>query len=198
MARKLLPLDHVLIPATAQKVFDGELFAVYQWAQEQFDGSTKTFEMLKRPDTMQIIVVQNNQVLLVDDTQPGRGTRRHFPGGRVDENEEWLAAAQRELREETGLTCSQWQLVHVAQPLNKIEWFTTVYVASDITQQQPPSTDEGGEKIIMHWQDFAATRSQIMSGELPALDHLQSFFSRITAVDQLLDLPECTGIEVNR
>ena len=31
------------LPEQAKKVFDGEIFDVYQWDQEMYDGSTETF-----------------------------------------------------------------------------------------------------------------------------------------------------------
>jgi hypothetical protein len=68
--RKTLPSNAALIPDNASLAFKGQIFDVYQWPQIMFDGSTKTFEMLKRPDTVQIILVRDNKILLVEDEQP--------------------------------------------------------------------------------------------------------------------------------
>lgn len=38
--RKYIPENAKLIPAEAECKFRGELFDVYQWPQEMFDGST--------------------------------------------------------------------------------------------------------------------------------------------------------------
>ncbi len=84
--KKTLPENAILLPDNAKKVFTGHIFDVYQWPQEMFDGSTKTFELLKRPDTVQIIAIDNGELVLVNDEQPGRTPRIHFPGGRVDED----------------------------------------------------------------------------------------------------------------
>lgn len=35
------------LPPQAKKVFTGQIFDVYQWEQEMYDGSFETFEMLK-------------------------------------------------------------------------------------------------------------------------------------------------------
>ena len=42
--KKLIPPDAVLVPDGATRVFQGEIFGVYQWPQQLFDGSTDTFE----------------------------------------------------------------------------------------------------------------------------------------------------------
>ena len=55
--RKFVPATAKLIPEEAKKVFQGEIFAVYQWPQEMFDGSFATFEMLRRADTVKILAV---------------------------------------------------------------------------------------------------------------------------------------------
>src|SRR5260370_35218525 len=101
-----------------------------------FDGSTKTFELLKRPDTVQVVVVRGQKILLVDDEQPGRAPRLHLPGGRADdEDESWLATPQRELREETGFACSDWRPFEATQPIPRAEWSVPSVFAQAITQR---------------------------------------------------------------
>src|SRR6185369_15622192 len=121
--KKVVPERASLIPDNATKAFAGQIFDVYQWPQELFDGTKATFEMLKRPDTVQILAIKDGKVVLVHDEQPGRPVQLHFPGGRVDpEDASWLEAAQRELREETGLSFKNWKMITVKQPIIKIEW----------------------------------------------------------------------------
>ncbi len=52
---KTVPDDAILIPDSAKRMFEGIIFDVYQWKQTQFDGTTRDFEMLKRPDTVVIL-----------------------------------------------------------------------------------------------------------------------------------------------
>lgn len=68
--RKTLPPNAILIPDTAKQVFAGVIFDVYQWPQTMFDGRTETFEMLRRPDTVKVLLVRSNQILLINDAQP--------------------------------------------------------------------------------------------------------------------------------
>src|SRR6266702_4733295 len=145
-----------------------------------FDGSIKTFEMLKRPDTLQIIVVRGSQILLVEDEQPGQELRIHFPGGRTDEeDDDWLTGAQRELREETGLVCENWKLLDVQQPVIKIEWFAPIYLTTDISAEHTQRLDPGGEKITMHWHEFDDVRKRVLSGEEQMMQYLLPFFNRV-------------------
>ena len=48
MTERTLPAGAHLIPPEAKCVFRGKIFDVYQWPQRLYDGSTATFEMLRR------------------------------------------------------------------------------------------------------------------------------------------------------
>jgi ADP-ribose pyrophosphatase len=197
--KKTLPAGAALIPDNAQKVFTGEIFDVYQWPQPMFDGSTQTFEMLKRPDTVQVIAVRGEEVLLVDEEQPGRTPRLHFPGGRTDKTDEsWRAAAQRELLEETGITCANWRLIDANQPIIKIEWFAPVFLATEVISQVDQKLDSGGERISLQWMPFADMRRQVLAGLEPTMQYLTPLLSRVQSAADLLALPEFQGTAVER
>lgn len=54
-------------------MFKGVIFDVYQWEQEMFDGTTQTFEKLKRPDTIMVIpVTEDGKIILTEQEQPGK------------------------------------------------------------------------------------------------------------------------------
>src|SRR5690606_12391603 len=82
-----------------------------------------------------------------------------IPGGihdRADEDE--LAAAKRELLEETGMKSNEWKLVNVSEPNKKIEQFVYVYIASDLANNSPQRLDPG-EKITLRVVDFDSAKS---------------------------------------
>ncbi len=157
MTRRLLPDGAHLIPAQATCVFRGEIFDVYQWPQRIYDGSTATFEMLRRPDTVVVIAIDSDGRLLVNDEEQPNGIVRHdfLPMGRVDQEDvSVLAAAQRELREETGWEFANWRQLDVVQPEAKIEWFVHLFIAKEPIHRAAPQLD-AGEKIVTKTIDLA-------------------------------------------
>src|SRR3989344_9504870 len=99
------------MPDNAKRVFKGVIFDVYQWEQEMFDGSKATFEKLKRPDTVVIFgVLPDGKIILTEQEQPSKEPFIGATGGRVDEGEEILAAAKRELLEESGYEAEEFIL----------------------------------------------------------------------------------------
>lgn len=134
------------IPENAKLVFKGVIFDIYQWQQEMYDGSTATFEAIKRPGTVQVIPTVGDKVLLSYEEQPGKPRRHTFFGGRMEEGEEPLAAIKRELLEETGLESNQWELYKEYQAGGKIEWPIYLFVARDCKKITEPRLDPG-EKI---------------------------------------------------
>src|SRR3989344_880256 len=104
------------IPEQAKCVFKGKIFDTYQWEQTMFDGSTETFEMLKRATAIEIIPVKDNKIFYADQEQPSKGRFFSLFGGRVEDGENWLSAAKRELREEAGMESDDWEiLLYVAR-----------------------------------------------------------------------------------
>lgn len=196
--KKVIPEDAVLVPARAECVFKGMIFDVYQWPQKLFDGSEHRFEMLKRPDTVNIIAVVDGKVLVIDDEQPHLGSRKSFPGGRVDDPEDTdvLAAAKREITEETGYSFKSWRLVKVMQPYRKVEWFVYVWLAWDVAAKQDPALDPG-EKISVKQLDFAELKDLVMN-DTDYLGESRDLLGGLNNLDDLLALPEFTGREVDR
>lgn len=134
------------IPKNAQLVYQGEIFAVYNWQQQMYDGSRQTFEMIKRTDTAEIIAVQDNKILISEQEQPSKGKYYSLYGGQGEINEFSLETAQRELLEESGLSSEQWELFHETQLANKIEWTIYTYIARDCQKVAEVKLDPG-EKI---------------------------------------------------
>lgn len=122
------------------------IFDVYHWRQKMFDGTSETFEMLKRPDTVQIIVVVGDKIWITREQQPGLRLSAGLYGGRLDPGEKPLAAAKRELLEESGLICKDWKIFKIYEPHEKIDWKVYYYIARDCKKVAAPRLD-GGEKI---------------------------------------------------
>lgn len=131
------------LPKGAKMVFKGKIFEVWQWRQKMFDGSFATFERVRRPDTATVVPIVGNKILMIEEEQPGKGHYFGFPGGRIDEGEGELAAAKRELLEETGMISKEWKLLFAEEPVNKMVWTIYTYVARDCAKIQKPMLDPG-------------------------------------------------------
>lgn len=136
------------IPPNAKKVFDGIIFDVYQWEQEMFDGTKETFEMLKRPNTIEVIATEGDKILLSKQSQPNKSDFYSLFGGRAEEGEEPLNTAKRELLEESGLKSENWELLKTYTPIHKIDWSIYMYVARNCVKTSEQKLD-AGEKIVI-------------------------------------------------
>lgn len=195
--KKIVPQDANLIPPQAERVFEGQIFDVYQWPQTMFDGSIHTFEMLRRPDTIAVIAVDGDKILVLDDEQPHIGSKKSLPTGRVDKNDHSaLSAAKRELLEETGYEFTNWRLINVVQPHSKLEWFIYFYVASNGEKVAEPKLD-AGEKIKVHHLSFDEVKQMALdkAGYLGEAAHI---FESVNSIKELPKLPEFVGQEVDR
>lgn len=141
------PTSNQPLPSNARCVFKGQLFDVYQWEQQLYDGRTVIFEKLKRPDTVAVFgILDDGRILLSEQEQPGKAPYTGALGGRIDEGEAPLDAAKRELREEGGYEASEFILIDARQPASKIDWAVYTFIAKGLRKVSAPELD-GGEKI---------------------------------------------------
>jgi ADP-ribose pyrophosphatase len=144
------------IPDHAKKVFEGIVFDVYHWGQEQFDGSISMFEALRKRDNVTVIAVCDGKIAINHEEQPAREPFIGFPGGQCEKGEnDVLSSAKRELLEETGLASDDWELLFISDPLNnqKIDWSNYFYVARNCKKVADQHLDIG-EKIATSFITF--------------------------------------------
>ncbi len=190
--RSVIPPDASLVPENAKRVFEGVIYDVYQWPQRMFDGTFETFEMLKRPDTVKVLAVKDNKLIILEQEQPGQSTFYDLPGGRHDfENESELEAVKRELLEETGMTFTAWKLLEVRQPFSKIESFVYLFLATKFESQIAQHLD-AGEKIKVLELDFQAVKALL---ENPLSRYLpKKLLVPLKSLEELCNLPEYSVI----
>lgn len=187
--RTVLPPKARLVPPNAKRVFKGIIFDVYHWQQPAFDGSAITFEMLKRPDTVAIIAVRDNKLVVVQEQHAEIPEPfLNFPGGRHDRDDETeLDAAKRELAEETGLTFKTWKLFDVRQVESKIEHFAYYFLATDFDAQVAarPDAPERTKVRLMTYEEVKTISTS------PRMRFFQEvLFNRAPTIQELLNLPE--------
>lgn len=178
------------MPNNAKKVFQGEIYDVYQWPQKMYDGSMATFEMVKRTDTVVVIAAVGDEIVLLTESQPHKSEYQTLPCGRVEPGEEPLSAAKRELLEETGMEFADWKLVGVAQVAPKIEQFVYTFGATNLVSETEQNLDNG-EKISVDRINFEAYLDLIRQGKI-LWDHftLHQFIRGKTSLSDILSLPE--------
>lgn len=141
-------------PEHAKKVFEGVIFDAYQWEQTLYDGSTATFERLRRPDAVVILAVNDGKILIARDEQPHRDPVITLIGGRMDQYGEIpLETAQRELLEETGYTATDWESWRTMSPSNMIDWRIHFFIARRLTLTAKPNPGPG-ERVTSRWVSF--------------------------------------------
>lgn len=196
--RKVIPKGTKLIPESARIVHKGVIFDVYQWDQEQFDGSMALFERIRRADTVLAICIVDGKIIVQQDEQPHRGVKTKIPGGRIDpEDGSTLEAVKREVLEETGYKFADWRLVEVTKPEDKIDWFVYIYVASGVTSKDATSQD-AGERITTSLKSVDEVKEMINNDSTGFLSKSRQLFSKISNIQDLQNLPEFDGEIVDR
>jgi len=142
------------IPSHATKVFSGVIFDVYQWEQELFNGKTATFEASRRPSTVIIIPVVWDKIAIAHERQPGKDRYRTPFAGRIDDGEDVLVAAQRELREESGLVSDDRELYQTFSIWGKVDYEMYYFLARDCRKEHIQDLDDGGEEIEVQYISF--------------------------------------------
>jgi ADP-ribose diphosphatase len=126
------------------RVWEGRRFAVVVE-----DG----YEIADTPDAVAIVALDvDERVVLVRQRRVAiNGTLLELPAGLIDEGEEPLASAQRELREETGLHGGSWrELASFWTSPGFVNERVTVFVADGLEEGEP-EPDEAEELEVVRW-----------------------------------------------
>jgi 8-oxo-dGTP pyrophosphatase MutT (NUDIX family) len=148
-----------------------------RWVRLRRTASRPVVEL---PDWVDVIALTpDDRVVLVDQYRHGVGTvRTEFPAGTVDDGEAPLAAAQRELIEETGYASPRWQLIGTAAVYPAIQSNRVhCFLALDALRTVEPAPD-AAEIIHVRELPFADFIEQVRAGkvELPALQLADLFW----------------------
>ncbi|WP_339233070.1 NUDIX hydrolase [Oceanobacillus sp. FSL W7-1281] len=131
---------------TSQKIFEGNIIDVQLDEVRLPNGETAQRELVYHPGAVAIIpITPDNKIVLVEQyRKPLERTLVEIPAGKLEQNENPLTAAVRELEEETGYTTTN---------LSQVTSFYTspgfanelvyVYVTNDlIKMENPPAGDD--------------------------------------------------------
>lgn len=171
MAKKDRSYRKTTVPDSAKQAFEGELFDVYQWEQELYDGTYATFEKVVRTDTTVMYpILPDGRILLVEDSQPHRQTIITPPAGRLEDGEKPEDAVRREILEETGYEVEKLEPFYTVQPYEKFDWFVYVFIGKGLKKVKEPELD-AGEKITLKPVTFDEMIQLVINGDV----HEQGF-----------------------
>lgn len=137
-----------------KKVFQGDIFSVWQWEQKLYDGSTKTFEQVQRSDAAFIVgVLPDKRILLIWDEQPDREGLLGPAGGKVEEGEDPQDAAAREFLEETGYRAATIEPWISFAPSGKMVFTVHCFIGKNCEKFSEPKL-EAGERIAVRFFTF--------------------------------------------
>ncbi len=121
----------------SEDVFQGRLLHVRRDTVRLPDGGHATREFIVHPGAVMIIARMADGRLLLERQYryPLQRVFIEFPAGKIDAGEELLAAAARELTEETGYVAARWEHLATMHPV--ISYSTEridIYLADELTQ----------------------------------------------------------------
>ncbi|MBI3096832.1 MAG: NUDIX hydrolase [Planctomycetes bacterium] len=143
------------------------------------DGRTHTFVRMEAPDWINVIALtpDRRQVVLIEQYRHGTGrVTLEIPGGQVDPGEPPLAAARRELQEETGYTAPEWHEIGRVNPNPAIQGNSCItWLALGAALTGAPDPDEA-EDLAVRLSPLSTIPAMLARGEIAhALVH-NAFF----------------------
>jgi ADP-ribose pyrophosphatase len=142
-------------PDATRKAYDGKLFdvAVETWGEHER-------EIVEHPGSVAVVAVDaDGYVTLVRQLrEPARAKLVELPAGVIDEGEQPLDAAKRELEEECGLTKGSWREVgaYWTSP-GFLRERMTLFVAEQLERGEPrQEADESIELVRWHRDELAS------------------------------------------
>jgi len=148
-------------------VFRGPVFLVTSERVREPGGIMARRDVVRHPGSVVILAVDARQRALLERQyrHAAGGYLWELPAGRIDRGESALAAAKRELREETGYSARRWQrvLFFYASP-GMLDETMAVYLAGGLTRGR--ARPEADEAIVTRFFPLRRLAREAAAGKL--------------------------------
>jgi 8-oxo-dGTP pyrophosphatase MutT (NUDIX family) len=157
--------------SASRTVYDGAIISMRVDTVTMPDGTQKDREVVEHAESAAIVAVDNKQqVLLIEQYRHAVGrTLIELPAGlRDDDDPDLLATAQRELREEVGLTATQWsELVALRTSPGILTEFARVFLARGLTQgDREPDASSEEQALEVRWVPLGEAVGDVRAGRI--------------------------------
>ncbi len=161
------PPDSPWRTLAARAIYRNPWLAVTEYQVIRPDGQPGIYSVVDPGANATIVPLDaEGRVCLVGQfVYPARGFLWALPSGKVDEGEEPLAGARRELAEETGLTAAEWTPLGSYYLTPGISsQVSYIYLARDLSTGE--ARPEGTERITIRWQSLGDALDACLRGEI--------------------------------
>lgn len=98
---------------STQHIFEGKIISLHVDEVRLPNGGTASREIVKHPGAVAVLAIVDDRMIVVEQyRKPLERSLVEIPAGKLDPGEDPLDAALRELKEETGYTCSNIRSIH--------------------------------------------------------------------------------------
>lgn len=151
-----------------KEVFKGHLISVETHRVQLIDGREADREIILHGPAVGILATQEDKILL--ERQYRKGIEKaivEIPAGLVEQDEDWLLAAQRELEEETHFKAEEWvKLDGFYSSPGFLDEYLQLYRARDLSLVENPRPADSDEHIEVLWMTLPEAKQAIKEGEI--------------------------------
>ncbi len=151
----------------SEEIFDGVIIKVFKDTVTLPNGKTAIREVMRHPGAVCVVAVDDEDNVVVEKQfrYPFRKVMTEIPAGKMDAGESPLAAAKRELSEETGIEAERWHYLGEYYPSVAIsDEVIHMFAAFDLTICDA-HTDEG-EFLMVEKLPLSELTDMILRGEI--------------------------------
>jgi len=153
----------------SRQVYANTWMAVREDVVRRADGSTGVYAVIETPDNAVVIPADGDRLHLVEQHRhPVAGRRWEFPSGNLEEDrdDDLVAAAARELREETGLRAGRLTLLgSIEMAPSMVSQRCHVFLATALTEGEP-ARDPAEQDMRSTWFSRDTVEQMLRDGTL--------------------------------